>query len=148
MQVNGVCDIASLIRRNCRLSSRDFRITCTVVTVARLTSCLWDRADRCENLQFVIPASLTVTSGDKRLGPLVLGPARTRPAQAWIVDAGDVDVDCDRDGRYGRNSFNTSVADNDLSNRGLDCFHGGVGRRQLCRRQLDRVGRCLGVGAH
>jgi hypothetical protein len=52
-------------------------------------------------------------------------------ARARIEMLGYHNVDCDRAGRYGLSSLDASVADNDLCDRRLDRFHGGVGRREL-----------------
>src|SRR5215813_12831544 len=58
------------------------------------------------------------------------------------------DVDCDRGGQYDCSSLDSLVADYDLCDRRLDRLHGGFGRRELGAGPLDRVRRCLGVGAH
>jgi hypothetical protein len=49
-----------------------FRITQMVVVCARLSSCLWDRTDWLQGIA-IRDRRLTLTPGDKRLGPLVLG---------------------------------------------------------------------------
>jgi heme A synthase len=119
MHVNGVCDIASLIRANCRLGSRYFRITRMVVAGARLTSCLWDQQIGCGDSQFAT-GEAEVTHGDKRVGLLVLGFGCSDVVTAIAIVTGGTVA-----------ALDASVADNDLCDCRLDRFHGCVGRREL-----------------